>query len=149
MVEYWCSMQDGDLRCHDKLFVYGTLMKGSGNPMAKRLHAESTYIGPGRIQGRLYLLGYYPGLVRAERRTDCVFGDVVKLPNPVRSLRWLDSYEGCAPGDPEPRIYERVIMPVTLRSGETLEAWTYLYLGDAEPARRIAGGRFLKNRPCG
>lgn len=142
-------MRYGDLSGRDRLFVYGTLMKRSGSPMAKRLHAESAYVGPGQTPGRLYLLGYYPGLVRAERRTDCVFGDVVKLRNPVRSLRWLDSYEGCAPGDPEPRIYERVVMPVTLRSGETVTAWIYLYKGNAGRARRLPGGRFLKNRPCG
>ncbi|MGF1621648.1 MAG: gamma-glutamylcyclotransferase [Rhodomicrobiaceae bacterium] len=142
-------MQDGDLSRPGSLFVYGTLMKVSGSPMAKRLHAESAYVGPGRIRGSLYLLGYYPGLVRAERNTDCVFGEVVKLRNPLRSLRWLDSYEGCGPDDPEPRMYERVIVPVTLRSGETVTAWTYLYKGNVALARRLPGGRFLKNRPCG
>jgi gamma-glutamylcyclotransferase (GGCT)/AIG2-like uncharacterized protein YtfP len=141
-------MQDRDLP-GPRLFVYGTLMKGSGNPMAKRLHAESAYIGLARTPGRLYQLGYYPGLVRAERKAECVFGEVVKLHNPLRSLRWLDAYEGCGSDDPEPRIYERVIVPVTLRSGGIFTAWTYLYTGAVERARRLPGGRFLKNRPCG
>jgi gamma-glutamylcyclotransferase (GGCT)/AIG2-like uncharacterized protein YtfP len=142
-------MQDGDLTGLDRLFVYGTLMKGSGNPMAMRLHAESAYMGLARTSGRLYRLGYYPGLVRAERKAECVFGEVVKLRNPSRSLHWLDAYEGCGPDDPEPRMYERVMVPVTLRSGEIFTAWTYLYTGHAGRARRLPGGRFVKNRPCG
>lgn len=142
-------MRNGDLSDRNRLFVYGTLMKGSGNPMAKRLHAESAYIGPARTPGRLYLLGYYPGLLLAESKADRVFGEVVKLRNPLRSLRWLDAYEGCGPDDPEPWMYERVIVPVTLRSGEILTAWTYVYTRTVERSRRLPAGRFVKNRPCG
>ncbi len=142
-------MRDGDLTGLDRLFVYGTLMKGSGTPMAKRLHAESACMGPARTPGRLYRLGYYPGLVRAEREAGCVFGEVVKLRNPRRSLRWLDAYEGCGPDDPEPRMYERVIVPVKLKSGRILSAWTYVYTGTIASARRLPGGRFVQNRPCG
>src|SRR5580692_7203168 len=44
------------------LFVYGTLRKGSGNPHARRLAEHAEWAGPGRIPGRLYRLGRYPGL---------------------------------------------------------------------------------------
>ena len=133
----------------NRLFVYGTLMKRSANDYARRLRAESVHMGAAHTPGRLYLLGYYPGLLPPCRKTERVFGDVFQLRNPARTLRWLDSYEGCSSDEPEPPIYRRVTVPVTLATGETLMAWAYLYTAEAARARWLPEGRFLKNRPCG
>lgn len=130
------------------LFVYGTLRPQSGHPMARRLAGESAVIGPGTIAAKLYRLGYYPGAVLSGKPGDIVHGDVVRLLRPGRSLAWLDEYEGCGNRTPEPQAYRRVIVPVRLRSGCRLDAWAYEYLYPVHPARRIPGGRFLRNDTC-
>ena len=39
----------------DRLFVYGTLMRGFDHPMAKLLSRSADFIGEARCRGRLYL----------------------------------------------------------------------------------------------
>ena len=127
------------------LFVYGTLMRASGHPMAVRLNQQSLYLGPGRIRARLYRLGGYPGAVPSDKAQDSVHGDVIKLLRPAFTLAWLDAYEGCGPAAPEPWAYERVITPVVLSAGENLNAWVYFYQKPVRHDRRIPHGRFLKS----
>jgi gamma-glutamylcyclotransferase (GGCT)/AIG2-like uncharacterized protein YtfP len=110
--------------------------------MAKRLESQSRHVGAGWIGGRLYSLGHYPGVVLADAPLDRAHGELVRLINPARVLTWLDDYEGCGPAQPEPHEYERVVVPVTLRSGAVLEAWVYAYKGPVSRARQIPGGRF-------
>jgi gamma-glutamylcyclotransferase (GGCT)/AIG2-like uncharacterized protein YtfP len=127
------------------LFVYGTLMPASGHPMAARLKAQSRYLGPGRIAAKLYNLGSYPGAVPSDEARDSVHGDVVKLLRPAATLAWLDEYEGCGAGAPEPHAYQRVIAPVVLSTGESLNAWVYFYKMPVHRARQVPYGRFLGN----
>ncbi len=127
------------------LFVYGTLMRASGHPMAARLGSQSLYLGPARIAASLYDLGSYPGAVPSDKARDSVHGDVVKLLRPAATLAWLDKYEGCGADAPEPQAYERVIAPVVLRAGETRDAWVYFYKMPVHRARRVPHGRFLRS----
>lgn len=129
----------------DALFIYGTLRPGTGHPLARRLAAESAYLGPATMAGKLYRLSYYPGAIASGRPGDIVHGDVVRLLNPGRSLAWLDEYEGCGIGQPEPQAYQRVIVPVKVRSRERLDAWVYVYRYPVHPARHIPDGRFPRN----
>ena len=46
----------------DRLFVYGTLMRGFDHPMARLLSANADFIGEARCCGRLYLVKHYPGV---------------------------------------------------------------------------------------
>lgn len=126
------------------LFVYGTLMRGSNHPMAKRLRSQSAYLGAGWTCAKLYRLGWYPAAVPAAARGSKVHGDVVRLHNPRATLAWLDAYEGCAPDRPEPHAYRRVMIPVTLNSGDKLDAWVYFYILPIHSARRLADGRFVQ-----
>jgi gamma-glutamylcyclotransferase (GGCT)/AIG2-like uncharacterized protein YtfP len=126
------------------LFVYGTLMRACGHPMAARLNRQSLYLGPGTISARLYNLGHYPGAVSSDKPQDSVHGNVVKLLWPAATLAWLDRYEGCGAGAPEPQAYERVIAPVVLGAGERRDAWVYFYKMPVRAARRVPHGRFLR-----
>ena len=47
------------------LFVYGSLLSRVRHPMGTRLRGEARLLGQATIQGRLYSLGRYPGLVEA------------------------------------------------------------------------------------
>ena len=130
----------------DRLFVYGTLMPGTGHPMAARLAAESRVLGPGSVAGRLYDFGAWPGALPCEAAADRVHGILLRLIDPERSLPWLDAYEGASETDPEPRAFERVIVPVRLRSGRQVDGWIYYYRGRASRARLIPGGWYTARK---
>ena len=121
------------------LFVYGTLMRGYDNPAAKLLSRSATFCGEARCQGRLYLVTYYPGLVRSDDASDIVSGELFSLHAPEASFAILDDYEGCAL--PQPR-YLRQLLPVTREEGSVREAWTYIYNRPVAQLKRIASGRF-------
>ena len=112
------------------LFVYGSLTTALAHPMGHRLRQEALFIGPARIGGRLYRVGWYPGLRPPESPGEVVHGEVYRLANAEWSLAWLDAYEGIGPGgtagasgDP----YLRAERTVCMADGSQLIAWVYLY----------------------
>src|ERR1700704_3491452 len=107
----------------DRLFVYGTLMRGFDHPMARMLSANADFVGEARCRGQLYLVKHYPGLVLSDDPTDTVFGEVFRLRQPVEMLREFDMYEACGEGFAEPTQYIRQMFPLTLDGGEASEAW--------------------------
>ena len=52
----------------DRLFVYGTLMRGFDHPMAQLLSRSADFLGAASCGGRLYLIKHYPGLVLSDER---------------------------------------------------------------------------------
>jgi gamma-glutamylcyclotransferase (GGCT)/AIG2-like uncharacterized protein YtfP len=131
------------------LFVYGTLLSGARHPMGARLQREASLVGAASVQGRLYDLGRYPGLVESADAGDIVHGEVYALDDPVSALPWLDAYEGIRPDKAEGNPYERVERAVRLGSGATLTAWVYLYRKSVRQRPPIPGGRWLppQDRP--
>jgi gamma-glutamylcyclotransferase (GGCT)/AIG2-like uncharacterized protein YtfP len=126
----------------DRLFIYGTLMRGFDHPMAKLLSRSAAFLGAARCRGRLYLVKHYPGLMLSDEPGDVVFGELVRLRAPSESLATLDEYEGCGPDVVQPQ-YLRQLLPVTLDDGTISEAWTYVYNRPVATLTRIASGRFL------
>ena len=125
------------------LFVYGTLMSGSGHPMAARLGRESRLLGPARIRGRLYSLGWYPALVETGPDDGDVHGEVYALTSPEASFRWLDAYEGIVRGQEDRSDYARVERPVLMAAGHEMKAWVYLYRAPIKGAPAIDSGRWV------
>jgi gamma-glutamylcyclotransferase (GGCT)/AIG2-like uncharacterized protein YtfP len=124
------------------LFVYGTLLSTAGHPMGTRLRREATPVGPGTVRGRLYSLGRYPGLVEADGAGSLVHGELYALKTPAVTLKWLDAYEGIVPGRAEESPYERVVRPVRPISGQTVNAWVYLYRKSVKLHPEIEDGRW-------
>lgn len=127
----------------DRLFVYGTLMRGFDNPMSRRLSEEASFLGAARCTGRLYLIAHYPGLLLSDEAADIVHGELFQLPTSGDLLARLDDYEGCGAGDLQPTAYLRRIVPVTRAGGGTSDAWTYVYNWEVLETKRIASGNFL------
>jgi gamma-glutamylcyclotransferase (GGCT)/AIG2-like uncharacterized protein YtfP len=125
----------------DRLFVYGTLMRGFDHPMAKLLSRSAEFVGDARCRGRLYLVKHYPGLVLSDDPDDVVFGELVRLRTPEASFAILDEYEGCGPAIASSQ-YVRQVLPVTLDDGTVSEAWTYVYNRPVTRLPRIASGQF-------
>jgi gamma-glutamylcyclotransferase (GGCT)/AIG2-like uncharacterized protein YtfP len=128
----------------DRLFVYGTLMRGFDHPMAKLLSKSADFIGEARCQGRLYRVKHYPGLVESDDPSEIVFGEVYRLRARDALLREFDMYEACGEGFAEPTEYVRKVLKVTLDDGSSSEAWTYVYNWPVTKLPRIASGRFLE-----
>jgi gamma-glutamylcyclotransferase (GGCT)/AIG2-like uncharacterized protein YtfP len=128
----------------DRLFVYGTLMRGFDHPMAQLLSRGADFLGEASCRGRLYLVKHYPGLVISDDSGDVVFGELYRLRAPGELLREFDMYEACGEGFAEPTEYIRRMLSVT-RVGQTAEeAWTYVYNWPVTRLPRIASGRFLE-----
>jgi gamma-glutamylcyclotransferase (GGCT)/AIG2-like uncharacterized protein YtfP len=128
----------------NRLFVYGTLMRGFDHPMAQLLSRSADFIGEARCQGRLYLVKHYPGLVLSDHPADVVFGELYRLRAPDELLREFDMYEACGEGFAEPTEYVRQMLPVTSQGRSVDEAWTYLYNWPVARLSRIVSGRFLQ-----
>jgi gamma-glutamylcyclotransferase (GGCT)/AIG2-like uncharacterized protein YtfP len=128
----------------DRLFVYGTLMRGFDHPMAKLLSRSADFIGEARCQGRLYLVKHYPGLVLSDDPHELVFGELYRLRSPQELLREFDMYEACGEGFVEPTEYVRQMLSATSDDGGAGEAWTYVYNWPVNNLPRIASGRFLE-----
>jgi gamma-glutamylcyclotransferase (GGCT)/AIG2-like uncharacterized protein YtfP len=129
----------------DRLFVYGTLMRGFDHPMARLLAANADFLGEAHCRGRLYLIRHYPGLVRSDDPADIVHGELFALRDPDALLREFDMYEACGEGFAEPTEYVRRLFPVTMPDGAQREAWTYLYNWPVADLPRIATGRFMEH----
>ena len=128
----------------DRLFVYGTLMRGYVHPMAKLLSANADFLGEAHCRGKLYIVKHYPGLVLSDDADDIVHGELYRLRDPEALLREFDMYEACGEGFPEPTQYVRQMFSVTLANGSASEAWTYIYNWPVVKLPRIESGRFLK-----
>ena len=128
----------------DRLFVYGTLMRGFDHPMAKLLSANADFIGEATCRGRLYLVKHYPGLVLSDDASDVAFGEVYRLHAREELLREFDMYEACGEGFPQPTEYIRQMLQVTLNDGSASEAWSYIYNWPVTRLPRIASGKFLE-----
>jgi gamma-glutamylcyclotransferase (GGCT)/AIG2-like uncharacterized protein YtfP len=128
----------------DRLFVYGTLMRGFDHPMARLLSGNADFLGEARCQGRLYLVKHYPGLVLSDDPADIVFGEVFRLRERDELLREFDMYEACGEGFREPTEYIRQMLPLMLEDGTKTEAWTYIYNWPVVRLPRITSGKFLE-----
>jgi gamma-glutamylcyclotransferase (GGCT)/AIG2-like uncharacterized protein YtfP len=102
---------------HPRLFVYGTLRRGSPNKYADLLQANAQFLGNARMRGRLYQFPNYPGAVLSDQPNEWVPGELYHLQNPS-TLSTLDEYEG--------NEFERVQVTVSLDNDQELETWVYL-----------------------
>ena len=129
----------------DRLFVYGTLMRGFDHPMAQLLSRSADFLGGATCHGRLYLIKHYPGLVLSDDASDIVFGELYRLRDRDALLGEFDMYEACGEGFPEPTEYIRRMLAVTHADGTAGEAWTYVYNWPVAGLPHIASGKFLEN----
>jgi gamma-glutamylcyclotransferase (GGCT)/AIG2-like uncharacterized protein YtfP len=129
----------------DRLFVYGTLMRGFDHPMAKLLSANADFVGEASCRGKLHLVKHYPGLVLSDDACDIVHGELFRLRAPEALLAEFDMYEACGEGFQPPTEYVRQMLAVRLADGSSSDAWTYVYNWPVTGLPRIASGRFLGN----
>jgi gamma-glutamylcyclotransferase (GGCT)/AIG2-like uncharacterized protein YtfP len=118
-----------------QLFVYGTLRSFFHNKHALLLRKQAEFLGVATVQGRLYAIADYPGLVLSGNSGERVIGEVYRLREPRTTLAELDTYEGAE--------YQRVTVEARLNSDEITPAWVYIYRPPVDEAKRIQSGDFL------
>ena len=112
--------------------------------MHEWLAGHARWLGQAHFQGQLHLVEDYPGAIDSSDPSDRVLGDVYELPAFEVDIAHLDAYEECAPDQPQPHLYLRVIRTVVMtHSDEATQAWIYLYNRSVLNLPRIRSGDFL------
>lgn len=125
------------------LFVYGTLLTGSGRRWLDAAVRRLPMLGRGWIQARLYELGAYPGAVRSERPTERVHGILLLLPRWGGLLRTLDRYEAYHPAGPHRSEFCRTRVTAHIQPGDrAVSCWAYLYCGRLIHRPRLRSGDY-------
>jgi gamma-glutamylcyclotransferase (GGCT)/AIG2-like uncharacterized protein YtfP len=133
----------------DFIFVYGTLLCGTGSLMHQWLAQRADFVDDGFFQGRLYRIGTYPGVRTSQRAKDWVRGEIYQLHDAPETLAQLDAYENYDPARPRTSEYIRVLRPIRCRSGGTLSSWLYLHQQVTARYPRIPSGDFLRVKRLG
>ena len=127
----------------DLLFVYGTLRRSSRSEMSRLLSRCADFVAEGTYQGRLYQVGYYPGVVASDSPDEQVRGEVYALREPEILLAKIDLYEECSPGFAGPTEYVRRHERITFQDGSTCYAWVYVYNRSTSKLVQIPSGDFV------
>ena len=124
------------------VFFYGTLMTPFNRTGRLQIDQHLVPVGRGSMGAALFDLGIYPAAVPASDGR--VWGEVYEATQPFMVLHALDELEGYRPGEPESSLYTRVLTPVTLEDGRTVQAWAYFYNAPLGRAERIPSGDYLQ-----
>ncbi|AMR32895.1 hypothetical protein A0256_16445 [Mucilaginibacter sp. PAMC 26640] len=122
------------------LFVYGTLLQ-AGNLFGAYLTRNCKLVAKGKIHGRLYDIGEYPGLV-IDLKSDYVYGAIYVIDN-VAILKKLDDYEGVGENEEQPDLYLRQLHPIETERGP-IAAWVYVYNRPVAGLHLIKGGDYIQ-----
>lgn len=125
------------------IFVYGTLRKEFPSSISAVLDRYCDFLSPGHMQGKMYEVGEYPGVIESDNPEDVVHGDIYRIIDPEIVLTVLDEYEGCAEKFSRPHEYVRKKKTVSMPGGESLFAWVYIYNHDVAGFRRIKRGDYI------
>ena len=129
-----------------RFFFYGTLIAGSANPVAARVHARLRDEGPATARGSLHAIGeaegWYPAMLAGAAP---VHGRLYAVAPGFdeADLAALDGWEDFAPADPAGSLYVRATIIVADAEGTFHEAQAYVFNAALPPgALAIPDGDF-------
>ncbi|SEN52076.1 Uncharacterized conserved protein YtfP, gamma-glutamylcyclotransferase (GGCT)/AIG2-like family [Mucilaginibacter gossypiicola] len=124
------------------LFVYGTLLQ-PGNQFADYLSKHCKFISEGKIKGRLYDIGDYPGAVIDDREERYIYGRIFMMDDPETILKIVDDYEGIGDVYHHPQEYTREQVNI-LTIDNNINCWMYLYNLSVSNCRQIISGDYMQ-----
>lgn len=133
------------------ILLYGTLMSSEGGYASHGLSRVLTPMGERTIDGVLYDLGGYPGIVLGGGQ---VIGELYRIDDP-EILAWLDAYEEYDPRNPAKSLYLRRSVQVerhrnpfiqALTGFPMLDAWIYAYNGSVDGLKPIEAASWREYR---
>jgi gamma-glutamylcyclotransferase (GGCT)/AIG2-like uncharacterized protein YtfP len=130
--------------CH--LFVYGTLLPDHAPAEIANTLKRLRVVGGGRVRGRLYNFGDYPGAIVTPSASSCINGLVYEIPVNTNLLRELDAYEGYDERHPERSLFLRKRRMITLDDDRKVLSWVYEYNSDPGDAVYLPGGTYSVRR---
>ena len=128
------------------LFLYGTLKPDEADREVTDIVKRLRTLGRGRVPGKLFDLGEYPGAIVDVSSNTFVNGLVVELPLDRAALDALDRYEEFDPSNPQNSLFIRTRTTVQLVSGKSVQGWIYVYNRDPGDAPIVRGGEYSKSR---
>lgn len=147
-------MAEDPVAVGDLLVVYGTLLSGLGHQERLGVVHGLELVGPCRVRGALFALGWYPGLVvdgdAAEGAAatppvaapaGLVTGELFRVLDPA-VVAVLDRFEGFDPASPDTSEYLRVRVRVV---EPDLAAWVYAYVGPRHPGDHLTHGDWRRH----
>ena len=127
------------------LFVYGSLRSGFRSPVYEYISRFFTFVGEGKVRGKLFDMGSYPAGIPTNDNSFIV-GELY-LANNANEFSWaigqLDDYEGVTVEPDEVQLYRREITEVHI-NGQVTHAWIYWYHGDVTGRPLIASGDLME-----
>ena len=126
----------------DRIFVYGTLMRGQCRDHVLDFDDNIISIETGQTNGLLYDLGEFPGMVLSPGATNTVTGEVFHVQDVKKSLSVLDEIEGFGGYGAKESLYIRTIVTVNDAAGNNSPAWCYLFNQHDGLDKRIESGNW-------
>ena len=124
------------------LFAYGSLLSDD-NEFAIYLKNNSKFYSAGKVKGRLYDIGEYPGAVLTSEGDKYIYGDILKIDTPEKVFKVIDDYEGYGGEQSWPNEFIRVLTDIETKSG-AMSCWIYVYNLPVNGLRYIKDGRYFK-----
>jgi gamma-glutamylcyclotransferase (GGCT)/AIG2-like uncharacterized protein YtfP len=126
------------------LFIYGTLLPGLEPRAMSDVVLRMSVVGPATIRGKLYDLGFYPGVLLDEGG-GIIKGQIVQVPSD-ELWRRLDRYEACPLPESADGLFRRVKTAAMTGQGQPIECWVYVYNRDVSGAPLVECGCWLTHR---
>lgn len=131
----------GQERSLTRIFVYGTLHPAHQPEHVRRWAPPMVSVGVATVNGRLYDLGSFPGLV-LEDGGGLVHGAVFSIADDPEVWRLFDRYEGFMPQRPAESLFRRERCLATFDQGLEIDCWTYVYNRSVHDAPLVPEGRW-------
>lgn len=125
------------------IFVYGTLRKAFAIDMHQPLAQFCEFVSEGSMQGKLYEVEGYPGVVETNDLSDRVIGELYKIVERDALFSILDDYEMCSEHYPQPHEYLRKEIQVSTVNNQIIPAWVYIYNYSVAELQFIPSGDYL------
>ena len=127
------------------LFVYGTLLSNYGNHESNEMMLQyAKFVGKATLQGKLYMVDYYPGVIECDKNEKCfVKGEVYQILYPSELFAFLDKYEECNPQDPHSEYIRKKAIVRLKDTKQEIEAWVYFYNHSIEDLEWLPKGDFM------
>ncbi len=126
----------------NKLFIYGSLLQ-TNNEFGSYLKKHATLYKQGRLKGKLYDAGDYPGAIANVNEGFYIYGSILQLDDPVETLKHIDDYEGFGDDQLQPNLFLRELLDIET-DDKTIKCWVYLYNYPIANLHQITSGNYLE-----
>jgi gamma-glutamylcyclotransferase (GGCT)/AIG2-like uncharacterized protein YtfP len=109
------------------LFAYGTLIPELAPAFMRLVLKSFVPKAKGKVKGKLYDLGEFPGAVLDSRSRTSIRGQIFEIPDDPIVLAKLDDYEEFDPSNPDTSLFVRRKRMVQSEDGNRYSCWIYEY----------------------